>query len=147
MKLIITILILAAFLQTTILPINLVLLIIVLRSFLIGEVENLYLAFGFGLLISHLNATPLGIESLIYLILVILARSISRLPISSNILIVFPLILVSVIFDTLINSFLLRQSFQLTQIMWTTVLAIPIYLVLRFWEERFVVSPQLKLKI
>ncbi len=147
MKLIIAILILAAFLQTTILPINLVLLIIVLRSFLIGEVENLYLAFGFGLLISHLNATPLGIESLIYLILVILARSISRLPISSNILIVFPLILVSVIFDTLINSFLLRQSFQLTQIMWTTVLAIPIYLVLRFWEERFVVSPQLKLKI
>ncbi len=147
MKLIIAILILASFLQTTILPINLVLLIIVLRSFLTGEVENLYLAFGFGLLISHLNATPLGIESLIYLILVILARSIGRLPISSNILIVFPLILVSVIFDTLINSFLLKQSFQLTQIIWTTVLAIPIYLVLRFWEERFVVSPQLKLKI
>lgn len=143
----IAILISLAFLQTTILPINLVLLVIVLRSFLTSEVENLYLAFGFGLLIAHLNATPLGVQSLIYLTLIIFARSIGRMPLSNNILIVLPLIFISTIIDTFINSILLHQSFQIIQVMFPTILAIPIYIALRFWEERFIVSPQLKLKI
>lgn len=143
----IAILISFAFLQTTILPINLVLLVIVLRSFLTSEVENLYLAFGFGLLISHLNATPLGVQNLIYLALIIFARSIGRMPISSNILIVLPLIFISTIIDTFINSILLNQSFQIIQVMLPMILAIPIYIALRFWEERFIVSPQLRLKI
>ncbi len=147
MKLGIAILIFAAFLQTTILPVNLVLLILVLRSFLVNETSNLYLACGFGLLISHLNATPLGIQSMVYLSLIIFTRALGRLPISNNILVVIPLMFCASLFDSAVNAFIMHASLQIMPaVLPPTILAIPAYIIIRFWEERFVVR-DIKLKV
>lgn len=147
MRTLIVILTLAAFLQTTIIPINLVLMVVVLRSFLVLEKENLLLAFAFGLLLDHLNASSLGMSSMVLLLSSVFARAISRLP-SSNILVVIPLIIITSLLDGVVTSLVNHSSLSLLPAVLTpAILAIPVYIVLRFWEERFIVSPQLKLKI
>lgn len=147
MRTIIAVLILAAFLQTTILPVNLVLLVLVLRSFLVSETSNLYLAFGFGLLISHLSSTPLGIQSIVYISMVIFTRALGRLPISNNILVVIPLTGFAALFDAGINALMMNASLQpVPAVLPPVILAIPLYIIIRFWEERFVVS-DIKLKV
>ncbi|MDO8618866.1 MAG: hypothetical protein Q7R49_02850 [Candidatus Daviesbacteria bacterium] len=147
MKILIGVLLLFSFLQTTVLPINLVLLVLVLRSFIVYEPANFYLGFGFGLLTSHLNTTPLGLQGLIFLAAVVVGRGISRLPISNNILIVVPLVFVVSLLDSGVNALSTGSSLQVFPVFLQTILAIPVYLVLRFWEERFVVRQELKLKI
>lgn len=148
MKILIFILILAAFLQASILPFNLVLLILVLRSYIVSEREDLFLAFFFGLLVSHLEVTPLGDQSLIYLILVECARVIGRLPLSNNILTVLFLAFFSTCFNNVAIDLTTGASIQLfPNVFISTVLAIPIYVALRFWEERFVVRPEIRLKV
>lgn len=147
MRTLIVILTLAAFLQTTIIPINLVLMVVVLRSFLVLEKENLLLAFAFGLLLDHLNASSLGVSSMVLLLSSVFARAISRLP-SSNILVVIPLIIITSLLDGVVTSLVNHSSLSLLPaVLPPAILAIPVYIVLRFWEERFIVSPQLKLKI
>lgn len=148
MKPLILILIIAAFLQTTILPVDLVLMILVLRAYIVREKGDLYLAFGMGLLISHLNNMPLGIQSIVYLILVELAQIVSRLPISASIFTVIPLILFTSTINIAVGAFMAGSSMQIfPQLIIDTILAIPLYVLIRFWEERFVVKPEIKLKV
>jgi len=70
MKTLIVILIIASFLQTTILPIDLVLLVLICRAYIKSERANLYLAFAFGMLTAHLNLINLGFQTFVYLIVV-----------------------------------------------------------------------------
>ena len=79
MKTFVITLIIAAFLQTTILPIDLVLLILICRTYIKSEKSNLYLAFAFGLLNSHLNLNLLGLQSLVYLFFVQTTESLSKM--------------------------------------------------------------------
>ena len=70
MKTIVAILILLAFLEAAFLPIKLVLTVLLVRAFIRQDLSNLILAFGLGLLLSHLQNQPLGLNALIFLILV-----------------------------------------------------------------------------
>lgn len=149
MRLLVAILIIAAFLQTTFLPLNLVLLILILRSYIKVDKQNLILAFGFGILISLLEQNPLGIHSIIYLFLVQLTHLLAKTPISRNLLGVVPLTLVLLTIDHLLTSFASGQTIQIVpaQLLVESILSLPIYIVLRVWEERFIVKPDIKLKI
>lgn len=148
MKTLIIILILASFLQTTILSIDLVLLVLIFRSYIVSDRSNLYLAFFFGLLISHLSGTPLGIQSLIYLIVVQLIRIITRIPALNSILTIIPLTFIALALNSAIFAFINGVSVQIwPEILLESIAALPIYLLIRFWEERFVVRPEIKLKI
>lgn len=148
MRPLILILVIAAFLQTTILPIDLVLMILVLRTYIVREKEDLYLAFGMGLLISHLNNMPLGAQSIIYLVLVVLSQIVSRLPISASIFTVIPLVLFTSSINIVIGALISGSSIQIfPQLIINAIVAIPLYILIRFWEERFVVKPEIKLKI
>src|SRR3989338_7884502 len=104
MKTLIIILILAAFLQTTILPIDLVLLILICRAYVVSEKANLYLAFSFGLLTSHLNLVNLGFQSLIYLIIVQATQILSKIRLAGNPLLIVPISLVFLFFNQFANS-------------------------------------------
>lgn len=149
MKTLIVILTLAAFLQTTILGVNLVLLVLILRTFIKPDRSNLYLAFFLGLLISLLNFTSLGTESLIFICLVELVDIFGgRFHISDNILAVPILTALVLTLAGILSSLLLHQTIQLSWIvvLWTIVVAFPVYLLLRFWEERFIVK-DVKLKV
>ncbi len=148
MKAFIFILILASFLQTSILPINLGLLLIITRSYIRMEKANLYLAFGFGLLIAFLEHTPLGLYSLIYLILVEAIHLFYKAPILKNFLTVIPVMLGILLVNDIAVSLIRGISIQLfPQIIIEGILILPIYIVLRLWEERFVVRKDVRLKV
>lgn len=148
MKTLIGILVISAFLQSSILPFDLVLLILVLRTYVVNSKENLYFAFFMGLLVSHLNSAPLGFESIIYLIIVQVTRMLSKLPISSNIITVLPLVIFASTLNLVTQSILEGSSIRLLPgLVIDAVLALPLYIVIRFWEERFVVKSEIKLKV
>lgn len=148
MKTFVIILILASFLQASVLPINLVLLLIMIRSYIRVEKSNLYLAFGLGLLLSHLEHTPLGLYSLVFLGLVEITHLFSKAPISRNFVTVIPFMLIIIIINDVFTSLIRGFSIQLLpQILVEVLLILPIYIVLRMWEERFTVRKEVRLKV
>ncbi len=148
MKALVLVLILIAFLQSTLVPLNLCLIIIILRAYIKPESSNFYLAFAIGLVVSFLDHQTLGVNSLIYLVAVALTHSLSKTPLSKNILGVLPLIFIELGLIYLLNAYLLQQTPSIfPRLIIETVISLPIYIALRFWEERFVVRQDVRLKI
>lgn len=147
MKTLVVILVLLAFVQTTVIPVDLVLIIILLRAYIRVDKTNLYLAFAMGLLISFLQQFPLGVYSLIFLVLTQLTHLFSKLPILKNFLSVIPVIFILLTANQLVASLPASRSPDWPRIIWGTVLALPLYFALKFWEERFIVRPEIKLKV
>lgn len=147
MKALIIILILIAFLQSALLPIDLVLIMLIVRSFIISERNNLWLAFGLGLLVSLLTAQILGLHSLIYLISVILVHLAKKSQLTGSWLTVLPLVLISSLLLQLIQLLTLGQSITWSNILYQLFSTIPIYFGLKLWEERFVIPAYIRLKL
>lgn len=148
MKTLILILILLSFLQVTFISLNLVLLVLVIRSFLKVDKSNLYLAFAFGLLLSLLNFYPLGIESLIMVLTVELVQLVTKSPLSDHFLVVVPLSLAALMLNYAALALFLHQSLSVwPAVVFEVALVIPIYIVMRVWDERFVIHSEIKLKI
>lgn len=147
MKTLIIILIIASFLQTTILPIDLVLIILICRAYIKAERQNLYLGFIFGLLTAHLSLTGLGLTSLIYLISIQATQALSRIRLAGNPLLMVPICLILLSFSQAVNSLISQQTLELTNAVFASFLSLPILFLLRLWEERFIVRKEIKLKI
>ncbi|MBI2597139.1 hypothetical protein HYW41_03220 [Candidatus Daviesbacteria bacterium] len=148
MKTLIFILIIASFIQTTILSVDLVLLILICRAYIRTDKNNLYLAFGFGILISYLDLRPVGNISIIYLILTELAQTLSKSRLAGNSLLIIPLSFVFLMINQIVNTLLSFDQLQLfPKIVVESLLSLPILYFLRLWEERFIVRKELKLKI
>src|SRR3972149_4173592 len=141
---IIIVLILASLLQTTLLPVDSVLLILIARSFIVDEKNNLWLAFWFGLLVALLTGLSLGVLSLVYMAMVILAGIIKRTQFASNPLIIFPLTIILVTFTQLLENLFFGIKLNLSLIFLQTTLMLPIYLILQCWEERFIPRKEIK---
>lgn len=138
MKTLIIILIIVSLFQYTILPINLVLIILICRSYLIPDKTNLFLAFSFGLLDSHLNLTTLGLTSLTYLIVVAIVEGLSKSRLAGNSLLIVPLT-----FGLLLGS----QSPELPKIFLESLISLPVFYLVKSWEERFIVKRDIKLRV
>lgn len=147
MKTLIVILIIASFLQSTIIPINLVLMILICRAYITSDKANLYLAFVFGLFIAHLNLNRLGIESLFYLIIVLITGLLSRLRLAGNPLLIIPVVFVLLFVDQLVGFYLTYQIFDFSKVIIASFLSLPVLYLIRAWEERFVFQKDIKLKI
>lgn len=148
MKTLILALIIVSFLQSTIIPVDLVLIILICRSYIRSDRANLFLAFGFGLFNGHLNLTPLGLQSFIYLILVGFTEGLSRSRLAGNSLMIVPLILIFLTVNRLVLSIFMQTSFQLFPfIFWQALIALPVFYLVRSWEERFIVRKEIKLKL
>lgn len=148
MKTLIAVLIIASFLQTTILPLDLVLLILICRSYIKSERINLYLAFGFGLLISHLELKTLGPISITYLVLIFLTQILSKSRLAGNSLLIVPVSLILLFLNQIISSQFTLQAFQFSfKIFIESLLALPVLYLIRFWEERFIVRKEIKLRV
>ena len=146
MKTLIAVLIIASFLESTILPIDLVLLILICRSYIRPDKANLFLAFGFGLLAGNLNLTLIGLSSLIYLIIISITESLSKSRLAGNAFLIVPLSLILMIINQLIPQLVYHQTIQLfPRVLIEGLLSLPILYLVRFWEERFIVrSTRLK---
>lgn len=148
MKTLIIILIIAAFLQTTIVPIDLVLIILICRSYIKSDKSNLYLVFIFGLFISHLNLSNLGFQSLIYLFLIQITQILSRSRLSGNSLLILPISLILLSLNQTAVALFTSQTPQLFPISLVgAFLSLPILYLVRLWEERFIIRREIKLKI
>lgn len=147
MKTLIIILILAAFLQTTILPVDLVLLILICRAYVKAEKENLYLAFAFGLLTSHLSLTNLGLHSLTYIIIIQIVQSFSKSNLAGNWLLVAPISFIFLSLTQIISSFVTQTTLQFQGVIFASLLSLPIFFLVKIWEERFIVRREIKLKV
>jgi cell shape-determining protein MreD len=111
------------------------------------EKENLYLAFFVGLLLSHLTSTPLGFYSLMFLSFVQITHLFSKSRFFGNFWSVVPLTLVILSVNALISSYIFHQSLQIwPKVVLESVFSLPLFIVIKFWEERFIVK-DLRLKI
>lgn len=148
MKTLIIILIIASFLQATIIPINLVLIVLICRAYVRPDKTNLLLAFSFGLLTSHLNLNPFGLESMIFLVIVQISGALSKSPLATNYLTIMPISFGLLSLNLTISSLLTNQAIHLMpQILLESLLSLPIFYLVRFWEERFVIRKEIKLRI
>lgn len=147
MNLLITVLFFITFLEGTIIPFDLVLVILIARSFIVQEKSNYYLAFFFGLLASLLLSYPLGFLSLIYLFSVQVSHIIKTTNLAAYWIIVLPLTFSLLLLEQLILKLLNISNFNLFFLLIPTILVLPIYFIIRFWEERFIVSKEIKLKM
>lgn len=147
MNLTVAVLFFITFLKGAILPFDFVLMILVARSFIVAEKSNYYLAFFFGLLGSVLLGYPLGLLSLIYLISVQVSHIIKTTHLAAYWIVILPLTFFCLFIEQLILKLLNISNFNLTFIIIPTILILPIYFIVRFWEERFIVTKEIKLKM
>lgn len=143
----IVVLMLLSFLQSTILAVNLVLLVIIARSFVVDEKINLYFAFFFGLLLSLLLGYPLGSLSLVYLFSVLAIKFMKKGELSTSWLSILLLSVILLLFDLGARSLLLKSSFNLPSLLTEFAFIIPVYFLVKFWEERFTVKSEIRLKV
>lgn len=147
MKAIVFILIISSFLQTTVIPLNLVLIILISRSFLKPATANLFLAFSFGLLVAHLSLNNLGVQSLTFLLIIQIAQVISKTRFAIHSLLIVPLIFILLSANALVLSLLNHQSAQIFPgILIESIVSLPVFYLIRFWDSRFVVQKNIKLK-
>ncbi len=131
---------LACFIQSSFLPINLCLSLLVARSYVVDDNLNYILAFYIGILLGILNPINLGAWALGFLILV-------KLPFSQNILTILPVCFLLILGVTFVESWILQSSINYWKIFVEFILIIPFYAIFHFWEDLFVMSPGIKLKI
>jgi hypothetical protein len=148
MNVLIGFIILAAFLQTSFLGLNIVLLIIIARSFLLETKANYFLAFFAGILVGLLSAQNIGFWPLIFLVSVKIAHVIRKLPFSISILTFIPVVISCVLIASTSELVFLKQTINWTKVIGEIVVSIPIFIFIRFWEDKFFIRPStVKLKI
>lgn len=148
MKTLIVILIISSLLQSTILPINIVLIILICRSYIRDDKTNLILAFTFGFLVSFLSLKTLGFYSLLYLVIVQLTQILSKTRLTGNPLWILPVSFIMLTINNVASSLISNQSIHLMpQVLIETALSLPIFYFIKLWEERFIVRKEIKLKI
>lgn len=147
MKTLVAILLIASFLQATVLPVNLVLVVLICRAYLKPKMSNLNLAFIFGLLISLLFLSPLGWNSIIYLVLVEATQLLSKSPLSRHPFLIIPLTFILLMVEMVVSPLFTHQSAFFSQIVIESILSLPIFYLVKIWEERFIVTKEIKLRI
>ncbi|MBU1031609.1 hypothetical protein KKE03_01650 [Patescibacteria group bacterium] len=147
MKTLIITLIIASFLQSTILPIDLVLIILICRAYIKSGKSNLYLAFAFGLITSHLDLGIWGLQSLIFLIIIQAVQMLSKARFATNPLLILPISFIFLSLNGFINFLIGVQIFQLQKLLLEAFLSLPVLYMIRLWEERFIVQREIKLKV
>lgn len=144
---IILILIFVSFVQVTLLPWNFILIILIARSLIVRDRANFYLAFAFGILLSYLLGYPLGTLSLVYFLAVTVSYIVQRTQFASHSGIVLPLVIVLLFAQFLVERFLTGASFEIWLFLPPVILSLPIYFLVKFWEERFIPTREIKLKM
>lgn len=132
--------------QSSLVDLDLVAAFLIARSFTSYGESNMYLAFGFGLLTSLLTGGILGQSSLVYLVFVLITQFIKVLPVHANWLTILPLSLGLFFLQQIFIYLIYQVSIDLKTVLIHSLLVLPIYVLLKFWEERFVAKEELKIK-
>ncbi len=147
MKLFTVIIILAALIQSSFLPLNLVLILLICRSLVVEDSYNMILALSMGILLGILTAQNIGFWPLIFLIVIRLLYLVKKLPVTNNVLTIPPIVFVTILAVSFIEQLIFHQTLNLIIIILESLLSVPLYLLERFWETRFTVHSGVKLKL
>lgn len=147
MKTLYFLLILAAFLQSSILPLNLCLIILIAQNFASERPQSLLVAFFAGIFLSILTAQNLGFWPLIFIAVVEIIYLVKKLPLLANSYVIFLgsfLILGAV---SAIEKLILKSSVSTLSLFISSFLVIVFHFLIKFFAGRYITSSQLKLKI
>jgi hypothetical protein len=147
MKLFIFLLSLAAFIQTAFLPLNLCLIILICRAYAAPQRSNYYLALLAGTFLGILSAFNIGFYSGLFLVLVFLIQSLRLLPITGKFITVFPVLFLALTISMLFENLIYHLSLSWWNPLAGSLLGLPIFLIVREWEDRFIVKSGIKLKV
>ena len=147
MKLLTPLLIIAALVQTSFLPVNIVLVILICKSYLYEEKSNYFLAFLGGIILSVLSSSNLGFWPLILLLVVKTSHILRKLPIVTSIFTASILVGIILILLAFMEQFLFKKSIAVKEIIWGTLFSLPIYFILQIWQDRLLFRHDIKLKI
>jgi cell shape-determining protein MreD len=147
MKLFIFIICLLVFVQTSFVPLNLCLILLICRSYASPQKSNYYLALIAGILLGILTAFNIGFYALIFVITVFLMHSLRQLPITGKFITIFPATLTALIVVMWIENLVYHLPHNWWYPMWGSILALPIFFVIREWEDRFIVKTGIKLRV
>lgn len=138
MKTLLLLITLFSFLQSAFLPVNLVLVLIIARSLLVEDRENLFLAFFGGLILSFLTQVNLGYYPLVFILIVKFAGLFKGLPVSFNSLMVFLSGALFIAITATLDSIFIGQPVKVIPHLIEAVLVLPAYFLIRFWEGRVI---------
>lgn len=147
MKVFLLFMVLFAFLQSAVLTLNLVLVILIARSLVSDDDENLIVTFFGGLLLSFLTQTNLGYWPLVLILTVKLGQLLKRLPVSFNPIMIFIAGAVQISVVVLLNKFFINGKIEIYPHIIEAISVLPAYFLIRMWEERFVAKSGIKLRI
>jgi cell shape-determining protein MreD len=147
MRLSIVFLILAAFLQTTSVPVNLCLIFIICKTLAVPEKENYFLAFMAGITLGFLSSVNLGFWPLIFCTTVFILNLLRKLPLVSNTFIIIPVTLIFTFAVSLLEKSVNGTTWDINLIIASGLLSLPVYFAIKVWDQRFLPSPNIKLKI
>ena len=147
MKTILLFLVFFAFLQSAFLPVNLVLVVLIARSLVTEDRDNLFLAFFGGLILSFLTQVNLGYYPLIFILVVKLSGMLKKLPVSFNFLPIFFGGSSIIALVTIANSFFISQNLSFYPHLVEAILVFPAYSLIKMWDGRFTSKSHLKLKV
>ena len=147
MVLLLAALTLLSFLQGTILPIDLVVVVLICRSFLSFDRTNLWLAFSFGLLLALLQSYTLGNISLIYLLIVTMVYLFKKTDFATWEVSLLPVSLILLLFNKFALSLFTRSTINLKLVAVEMIFILPVYLAVKIWEERFIPRKDIRLKV
>ncbi len=147
MKLFILLLILAMFIQTSFLSVNLCLILLIARSLIVQERSNLFAAFFGGILLGVLSSVNLGFWPFVFLIVVAVCQFVKKSPPLANIFATVTTAVLLILLVSIVESVVYHQNINPKIVAVEMVLLIPAFLLINFWEERFVVRPDIKLRL
>ena len=141
------IIIVAAFIQTSFLPLNLVMMLLIGRGLLVSDSANLLLAFISGIFIGILTSHNIALYALLFLAVAKIVQVYRVLPFSEHFLTTFLFSGVLIFLFDMVEQKLLGGKINFTRTLWEIGSFMPIFFAIKFWEERFVVKKEIKLKI
>lgn len=147
MKIFLLLLTIFAFMQSAVSILNFVLIILVARSLVLDHKENLISAFFGGVMLSFLTQTNLGYWPLVLVFVTKLGHLLRRLPVSFNPVMVFIAGALQIFLAILINKIFFGTGFEIYKHLIEALLVVPVYYLIRLWEERFVPKSELRLKL
>lgn len=94
-----------------------------------------------------LTGQNLGIWPLIFLGTSRLIHLLKKLPFSFNYKTLIPISFLIYLLVSILEKILFGQSINIIKVILETGLTLPTYFFIKFWEERFIVKPDIKLRI
>lgn len=147
MRLFIILILLSAFIQTSFLPINLCLILILSRSLVSYKRSNYILGTVSGIILGVLNGQNIGFWALVFLIVSAIIHSTKKLPFSFTYITVIPIAFLASLMVSFLEKTFFGQTINFVKVFIEAFLTLPAYIFIKFWEERFVVRTDIKLKI